>query len=594
MLGYAEKKEKAALTLILVLSGILLSTIQIRTVNAVTINVSRVFYSLPYDGYIYFYDSTYETARNSYFGYVVNTSSTIWVGQISTNAHYIYRGFLYFDTSIIPDAANITSAVLSIYASKPAVHFNITIQNGQPIYPHIPLQGDDYYYGYYSGNGGNRSTSTMPSYGYWNITLNTNGLSWLQKNGITKLCLRSDKDINGVPPTGQEIVVFYSAEQGEAYAPKLYVTYETEGYRYILHGPYQENGAVANQAIEVTVEVEHEGYYTYIINGTDGAADTYTLEFEQRVLSISWAASSAYINTTRTITPRHDLSFEEFWLYVPDPTSEWADIYTFNILDLAGIRWGYLEVWQAVAGQQRLIERMNIIGAYEISFYLIVGRTYILRVITNLGSATIGSYTIKPADKGYNIILTRDMFPPPPMTLTPICSASRVNATCIKATYANPNMAAVWVYYEIKHKIGQTWKVDYSLNVSLSSGADTFIWYNANNATDYILEVRDSAGNVWTFTLPAPPRKYNPWQALDMLWRDGPVRFSQIVGVMLVLMVLGVFSYAKAEVGMFAAWATAAVLFFIGWLEISYTLLMFALVIVIFAVISKARRGVEV
>lgn len=596
MLGYAEKKKKTTLTLLFL---IFFSTIQIRTANATIITVTRVFYSLPYDGYIYKTGSPYDAVRTSYSGVLSSSTTYSVVGQYYDSylgQYYIARAFLYFDTSIIPDTANITSAVLSIYVyTTPQQHFNVTIQNGQPNYPHIPLQSGDYYYGYYSGNGGYRSTSTMPSSGYWNITLNSSGLNWLQKNGITKLCLRSDADINGVPPTTMfSIANFYSAEKGEAYAPKLYVTYQTEGYRYILHGPYRESGTVANQVVNVTVEVKNEGYYTYTFNGADGTADTYILDFEHQILSISWTASSTYVNTTRTIVPRHDLTFEEFWLYVPDTASEWADIYTFNILDLAGISWGYLEVWQTIAGQQRLIERMNILSAYEISFYLIIGRTYILRVITNLGTVTLGSYVVKPADKGYNIILTPNMFPPPPITLTPTCNASRVNATYIKATYANPNMTAAWVYYEIKHKMGQTWQTDYSLNSSLSGITDTLNWYNADSATDYVLDVKDSVGNIWTFSLPAPPRKFNPWEALDTLWKDSPIRFSQVIGAFIVLMVLGVFSYAKAEVGMFTAWITAAVLWLIGWLEISYTLLMFAFIIVIFAAIHRAKREVEV
>ncbi|MEM3579213.1 MAG: hypothetical protein QXL54_03195 [Candidatus Bathyarchaeia archaeon] len=597
MLGYAEKKKKAKamLALLFMFSGILLATIQIRTVKAVTLSTSRVFPSLSDDAYIYRSDSSYTAARIASTGTLSAGSIYLKIGQSYSTGYTIFRGFLYFDTSVIPDSANIVSAVLSLYVYlKPASDFNVTVQNGQPTYPNMPPQPGDYYYAYYDGNGGSRSTSTISATGYWNITLNSAGLTWIQKNGVTKLCLRSSRDIAGIPPTGGEVLTAYTAEVGEALTPKLYVTYEVESYRYILHGPYWENGAVANQVVNATVEVKYEGYYTYTFNGTDGTADTYILDFEHQVLSISWTASSLYINTTRTIVPRHDLTFEEFWLYIPNVANEWADIYTFNILDLAGISWGYLEAWQTVAGQQRLIERMNLLTAYEISFYMIVGRTYVLRVISNLGSATIGSYTIKPADKEYNIILTPNMFPPAPVTHMPICNASRLNATYIKAVYYNPNRTATWVYYEIKHKVGQTWQTDYSVNSTLSGVTDTLNWYNADNATDYVLDVKDSAANTWTFSLPAPPRKINPWQGLDTLWKDSPVRFSQVVGAFLVLMVLGVFSYVKAEVGLLTAWMTAAILWLVGWLEIPFTLLMFALVIVIFAAIAKARRSGEV
>ncbi|MEM3695002.1 MAG: hypothetical protein QXJ11_03475 [Candidatus Bathyarchaeia archaeon] len=578
------------LLLLLCLVGMVFSNFQFKCAEAVTISVTRTFTSQAYDGYGY---NRIRTAPN--FTEYWTATANLLIGQrfIPTlEVYYYYRSYLYFETSIIPDNANVTSAILSLYVyyDHSDVDFNVTVQSGMPTYPHIPLQSGDYYYAYYSGNGGSRSTAEITGSGYWNITLNSDGLSWINVDGYTKLCLRSGRDIDGVLPTGNEYVNVYAAEQGEDYAPKLYVSYETEGYRYILHGPYRESGAVANQAVNATVEVAHEGYYEYTFNGSDGTADTYTVEFENQVLSITWNASSFYLNTSRTITPRADYTFEEFWLYVPDITNEWADIFAFNILDLAGIKWGYLEVSQAIAGQTRVIERVNVQSAYQISFYLIIGRTYTLRVITDLGTATLGAYTIKPTDREYNIVLTPAMFPPAPTTLIPTCNASRVNATFITATYCNPNQTATWVYYEIKHRSGQTWQTDYTFNSTLSGAVDTLNWNNADNATSYIMQVVDSEANTWTLTLPAPPKTTNPWQSLDSLWPDSPIPFSQIVAVFIVLMVLGVFSYATAEIGMFAAWITAIILWYIGWLQLTYTLALFALAIVVFATIAKAKR----
>jgi hypothetical protein len=53
-------------------------------------------------------------------------------------------------------------------------------------------------------------------------------LSWINKTGITKLCLRSDRDINGIAPTGNEYVNVYANEKGSGYQPKLVINYRNQ------------------------------------------------------------------------------------------------------------------------------------------------------------------------------------------------------------------------------------------------------------------------------------------------------------------------------------------------------------------------------
>jgi hypothetical protein len=106
-----------------------------------------------------------------------------------------------------------------------ATDFDITIQNGQPTYPHDPLQSGDYNQNYYSGNGGTYNTSGFHN-GYNNMTV-TN-LTWITKGGMTKLCLRSSRDINSKTPTGSEYVNVYSHDQGLGYMPKLVIHYRNQ------------------------------------------------------------------------------------------------------------------------------------------------------------------------------------------------------------------------------------------------------------------------------------------------------------------------------------------------------------------------------
>jgi len=192
-------------------------------------------YSTNEDGHIYRYSNlNYNTAWTSSTGTVYDTSSYIYLGQkreplFPTGYVYrIYRGFLFFNTSYIPTNACITNATVSLtkgydYSDN---DFDIVIQNGQPSYPHDPLESGDYDKDYYSGDGGSFNTSDFTS-GRNNITV-TN-LSWITKEGLTKLCLRSSRDIDGVAPTGLEYVLVRSANYvGTLYDPKLVVEYRNQ------------------------------------------------------------------------------------------------------------------------------------------------------------------------------------------------------------------------------------------------------------------------------------------------------------------------------------------------------------------------------
>lgn len=139
----------------------------------------------------------------------------------------IYRTFLYFNTPI-PSNATITNAILSLYVSSKDIdegNFDIVVQNGQPIYPHLTLSLADFNCDYYKNNGGSINTADITESQYNTITLNSNGKAWINKGGTTKLCLRSSRDIAGTVPTGAEQVIIYASEKGGDYRPKLTITY---------------------------------------------------------------------------------------------------------------------------------------------------------------------------------------------------------------------------------------------------------------------------------------------------------------------------------------------------------------------------------
>jgi len=165
----------------------------------------------------------YPTARNSTIG-DVSSSSVIQVGQ--TNYYQVLRGFLFFNTTFLGSSASISSATLEINFAdtRPAIDDYVVIQDGQPTYPHNPLVSGDYDRTHYSGDGGKIHFSDCTEDEYNSITLNTDGISWLNKTGITKLCLRSEKDINGTAPAGAENVQIYAREDYISRHPRLIIT----------------------------------------------------------------------------------------------------------------------------------------------------------------------------------------------------------------------------------------------------------------------------------------------------------------------------------------------------------------------------------
>lgn len=164
--------------------------------------------------------------------------SHLWMGQCYsdlTGIYEIYRGPLFFDTQyIIPDHATTLNATLSLrlLQDTSSVDFNITIQQGSANHPNFPYELGDYYHAFYSGNGGTFDTTNLQG-GWNNISLNTQGLNWINTITTTKLVLRSDKDINAEQPSSlMELVAFYMSDpshvDNDAYRPKLYVTYQWE------------------------------------------------------------------------------------------------------------------------------------------------------------------------------------------------------------------------------------------------------------------------------------------------------------------------------------------------------------------------------
>jgi hypothetical protein len=211
----------------------------------VTIDPSSSFTTSTSDGMIYAFDAVYNTVQSKATGDSVSSSSyNSFLGQYISGGFYpIYRYYLFFDTSSLNDLVTITGATLNLYglADYSTTNFNIVIESGMPAYPHDPLVVGDFDKTFYTTGGGSLTTAGFLIGSYNTISLTALGLTWIDKTGITKFCLRSSEDIAASAPTTDEFINISSGESGAYQAPYLTVTF-TSASPIITSSPASNEG----------------------------------------------------------------------------------------------------------------------------------------------------------------------------------------------------------------------------------------------------------------------------------------------------------------------------------------------------------------
>jgi hypothetical protein len=582
-------KHLAWLLLVILIFSVALSLYRFPMANAAT--ASRSFAASSSDGYITANGPAYIDAHDTLTGTVY--SNALYIGQDKgITPYYVYRGFLFFDTAAIPDSATITSATLSLYVSSDhsTNDFNATLQTGGSTYPHDPLEIGDYYYPHYSSNGGSRNTSEISGTGYWNVTLNSDGINWLSKIGTSKFALLSSRDISNTAPSGAEYVTVYSSEQGESYAPKLYVTYTTSGaYTYNFYGPYVDTGAVFSGKTTCTVYQSYNSTVSFTLDGA-GGADTVTYAFEQAAVMVAWNISSG-MNYTRTYYFDGSLT-EDVYIFMPSLDLP-VGLYTFTVTDFRGITNGYLEILTNIGTGTKILTRQPLDSVNPVPCYLSWSVKYQLRLTCTDGTLDLGSFTALTIENT-NLIIPFDAFPITYYGLNATVNAARQNDTWIQMNYTDWSELTIWVSTTITHSVGYSTVTDYSDNET--SNTVVLNWYSANSDTDYLVTVqayRDGTTNTYSFICPHTPNESNPWAMLDALLADVngfPIRPRYIIGLALVLAFVGIFSYAHAVAGAFAGVLSAAFLTVIGWLQIHWVLISFAGAVAMFMAIADFKK----
>ena len=154
---------------------------------------------------------------------VIDTATTWSVGQqLTADMYLIYRVGLFFDTSEILATAEIGSATLTYSVKdKYGPAYDIVIVSGLDLSE--PLQ-DYHYHDLLDDIESLGSALAANAWRLQHIPLNELGLAQINKEGITKLALRSSKDISVIAPTGWEHQRAHSAET--TLKPYLTVSYQ--------------------------------------------------------------------------------------------------------------------------------------------------------------------------------------------------------------------------------------------------------------------------------------------------------------------------------------------------------------------------------
>lgn len=563
----------------------LFSSMNTPQVEAYIISESRVIECSTSDGHFSLGSGTWATARDTPSTTPVNDTDSHWAGtSLVTGTYFISRACLFFYTAILPSDANITSAILSVNlkTDNSVEDFNMTIQSGMPTYPHDPIISTDYNRVHYSGDGGQRNSSTCPAVdNYWNITLTSLGKSWINTAGWTKLMLRGSNDVLDDPPTDLAELLLYATEAGTNRCPRLYVSYTiTSAYLFRLYGAYDENGN-RDGNISVSFFRPTQERLDFTLDGqyncTSEADTRMVFEFdlgnnESRVFFVG------------------DTTYRDIYVFKPTPPYY---TYYFSVIDYVGISNGYLETMLNINGTDRVVERWRLDVLNDIPFTLSWGVAYTVRIVCDQGSYVYGMY-VAEATTSFTLVVTSSMFAETATHTGNITiSAGRPQADTIQLNYTDAANETQWVNVQIYtiHGTSAVYSTNNTGNVHQIS------WGNADTETDYRVavtarhQIRETL--TWQFTLAAPETYTNPWD-LSVLG-EFPIDSSQILGMIIVSLCFAAGHTKNAASSIVLGLIVAAILTVINWLAISWAWLSVSFAVGLICVVSiqKDRRRSE-
>lgn len=194
--------------------------------RAVTLNQASDTGDVP----VYGNNATYTTAQSTSAAIGGASGTQNSLGQQISGTQYVFRFFLKFDTSSIPDDAAITGVTMSlaIGADNSTTDFDVVIHkydwSGED--PLDALNRETAYDGCVAATSGSvtwRNTNGIAvDTRYDSPALDT---AWVSKTGYTYFCILSAEDVAISQPSTNEYVNIYTGDEG-TYYPRLDVEYD--------------------------------------------------------------------------------------------------------------------------------------------------------------------------------------------------------------------------------------------------------------------------------------------------------------------------------------------------------------------------------
>ncbi len=223
-------------------------TVTSSEVEAATTTVK--IYAASGDGYVDpVYPGSWATQHADTTGRAIDYTSDISMARSAASGDYntgyltITKSFAGFDTSVIPDDAEIIDASLNLNINDTMDHYNdaysyITVLEGFQSSV-SSLTGSDFAACGDATTNPTKGSNDVDITGitinqYQPFDLNSTGKSWIDKEGYTKLCLREGHDIENIPVTNPTATPWWkesrikfdtSEKTGTTTDPYLEVTY---------------------------------------------------------------------------------------------------------------------------------------------------------------------------------------------------------------------------------------------------------------------------------------------------------------------------------------------------------------------------------
>ena len=352
---------------------------------------------------------------------------------------------------------------------------------------------------------------------------------------------------------------FYSSESENP--PQLIISYRAYGY--LINGPYYENGTLAS-SIQALVVLEN------------GSSEEFTLTepathvaYDSKPIFFVWMPSGG---GERYWYVRQD--YGNITCYIPYDNYQ---LYSFTIKDYAGVLSDntFLEARSYVSGSRQTIERKVANGkTSSVQLLLQIGRSYEIYLVGSDFEYSFGLFLAN----GTGMTLTVgaiEFSPRVKLTYRYVrVEASRPDATTIIVNYEDTLQNTTITHLYIKLRNGT--QVYYA---NSTANKVQYQWTEANNTTDYFIELQIVHGELGTFwykqALPAFPKQTLPFDLSGL--GNWLIPGTQIFPICLILIVAAVFSSLNSGAGAVITCLFAGIIWYIGWLNATGLIIAVAL-----------------